>query len=183
MVSMLSGDSTQESWTPSLIAPTFYKCANKFTSKFAKELRRSHMSRFFLNIFASFVLNSKYPDRDFFCLFDGFHDGFPNWKDSWCCGGESEPKGNHSMTTSRDKLLLPFQHHSLPEFLISPWPCKLVHQSTHSNFQVPSCFSQPHLFASFSWTNCRDYFSGNFFAQILTWKIWSWLVGFFLINT
>jgi len=68
----------------------------------------------------------------------GFMMGFPNWKDSWCCGGESEPKGNHSMTSSRDKWLLPFQHDSLLEFLISPWPCKLVPQSTHLNFQVPS---------------------------------------------
>lgn len=43
------------------------------------------------------------------------------------------------MTSSTDKLLLPFQHDSLLEFLISPWPCKLVHQSTRSNFQVSSC--------------------------------------------
>jgi hypothetical protein len=73
---MLSGDSTQESLAPSLNAPTFYKSANKFTSKFAKELRRSHMSRIFLNILASFVLNSKHPDRDFFVCLMGFMTGF-----------------------------------------------------------------------------------------------------------
>ncbi len=76
MISMLSGDSTQESLTPSLNAPTFYKRANKFTSKFAKESRRSHMSRIFLHILASFVLNSKYPDRDFFVCLMGFMMGF-----------------------------------------------------------------------------------------------------------
>lgn len=170
MISMLSGDSTQESLTPSLNAPTFYKCANKFTSKFAKELRSSHMSRIFLNILASFVLNSKVFPQRFFGLFDGFHDGFPNWKDSWCCGGESEPKGNHSMTSSRDKWLLPFQHDSLLEFWVSPWPCKLVPQSTHSNFQVPSCS----LFftASFICWLQLDKLQRFFFWQFFLVKFW-----------
>jgi hypothetical protein len=127
------------------------------------------MSRIFLNILASFVLNSKYPTEIFFCLFDGFHDGFPNWKDSWCCGGESEPKGNHSMTSSTDKLLLPFQHDSLLEFLISPWPYKLVHQSTHSNFQVFKLFfvfhSLIYLLASAGQTP-ENIFLAIFFCQI-----------------
>ncbi len=34
------------------------------------------MSRIFLNILASFVLNSKYPDRDFFVCLMGFMMGF-----------------------------------------------------------------------------------------------------------
>jgi hypothetical protein len=92
-------------------------------------------------------------------LFDGFHDGFPNWKDSWCCGGESEPKGNHSMTSSRDKLLLPFQHDSFARVFDQSMAVQIG--SSKYTFELPSSklffvFHSLILVAGFSWTNSRQ---------------------------